>query len=127
MNGTVLLADDNIDVRNVLARILKRFKFEVVTAADGPSAVSLFREDPDRYRLVMLDQCMPAGNEGIEAFIAIQGLRDDVVGVILSGNGASIVAARCSELGAQPAAIIGKPFNLAELRQRLSDVLGERI
>lgn len=127
MNGTVLLADDNADVRNVLVRILKRFKFEVVTAADGPTAVSLFREDPAQFRMVMLDQRMPSRCEGIEAFIEIQKIRPDIVGVILSGDGAARTQATCVELGATPAAVIGKPFNLKELRQRLSEILGEQI
>ncbi len=127
MNGTVLLADDNIEVRNVLARILKRFKFEVVTASDGPESVAIFRDDPDKFRLVMLDQCMPSNHDGIEAFIEIQKIRPDVIGVVLSGLGAPAVQAHCAELGAHPAAVIGKPFNLKELRIRLSDILGETI
>lgn len=127
MLGTVLLAEDNVDVRNVMVRILKRFKFEVVECADGPTAVSLFRAEPARFRIVLLDQCMPSGDEGIEAFIEIRKIDPGILGVILSGNGETSVRARCDELGAKPSSVIGKPFNLKDLRARLSELLGETI
>jgi CheY-like chemotaxis protein len=60
----ILVADDNDDIRDMLALLLKRLGHEVVVAADGETAVLLAaREKPD---LILMDVMMPRLS-GLEA------------------------------------------------------------
>ncbi|HEX4949146.1 MAG TPA: response regulator [Blastocatellia bacterium] len=60
----ILVADDNDDIRDMLALLLRRLGHEVVVAADGESAVALARrEKPD---LILMDVMMPRLS-GLEA------------------------------------------------------------
>jgi CheY-like chemotaxis protein len=57
ITGTILVADDEESNRELLEELLSREGFEVVTAADGLSALQeLNRLQPD---LVLLDVLMP--------------------------------------------------------------------
>lgn len=60
----ILVADDNDDIRDMLALLLRRLGHEVVVAADGESAVTLAaQERPD---LILMDVMMPRLS-GLEA------------------------------------------------------------
>ncbi len=63
-NRKILVADDNDDIRDMLAILLRRLGHEVVVAADGETAVALAkREKPD---LILMDVMMPRLS-GLEA------------------------------------------------------------
>ncbi len=60
----ILVADDNDDIRDMLALLLRRLGHDVVVAADGETAVALAkREKPD---LILMDVMMPRLS-GLEA------------------------------------------------------------
>ncbi len=63
-NRKILVADDNDDIRDMLALLLRRLGHDVVVAADGETAVALAkREKPD---LILMDVMMPRLS-GLEA------------------------------------------------------------
>ncbi|HEX4949995.1 MAG TPA: response regulator [Blastocatellia bacterium] len=69
----ILVADDNDDIRDMLALLLRRLGHEVVVAADGESAVTLAaRERPD---LILMDVMMPRLS-GLEAARKIHEIAD---------------------------------------------------
>jgi len=71
MPKTILIADDNEDLRSLLAYQLTARGYQILTATDGAEAVAKCRaEKPD---LVLLDVLMP-GKDGSEAGAE---LRDD--------------------------------------------------
>lgn len=60
----ILVADDNDDIRDMLALLLRRLGHEVVVAADGETAVTLAAQElPD---LILMDVMMPRLS-GLEA------------------------------------------------------------
>ena len=60
----ILVADDNDDIRDMLALLLRRLGHEVVVAADGETAVTMAaQERPD---LILMDVMMPRLS-GLEA------------------------------------------------------------
>ncbi|AFZ65853.1 hybrid sensor histidine kinase/response regulator [Deinococcus peraridilitoris] len=63
----LLLIDDSVSVRRVVARMLERGGFDVVTASDGYDALELLRSDTD-FDAVLTDLEMPrvSGYEVIE-------------------------------------------------------------
>jgi len=66
---TILLAEDQDDVRRVVAAHLRAAGYTVIETADGRAAVNAFRAQPDRIGLVLLDVVMPVmgGPEACEA------------------------------------------------------------
>ena len=68
--GTILLADDNADMRDYVSRLL-RSKYRVETAANGDEALALALADPPD--LVLADVMMP----GLDGFELLRALRTE--------------------------------------------------
>jgi len=57
--GTILLVDDEPDIRHATSALLKRAGYEVLEAADGLEACVAYRRDQAHIRVVLMDQTMP--------------------------------------------------------------------
>jgi PAS domain S-box-containing protein len=57
--GTVLVVDDEEQVRKVLTLFLHRMGFDVLEAADGEEGLAAYRLSGDRIKLVLMDLTMP--------------------------------------------------------------------
>lgn len=65
INATVLVVDDNQDIRETIRLALEEEGYAVLEAGDGSSALDILRESPLRL-VVLLDHIMP-GVDGIAA------------------------------------------------------------
>ena len=63
--GSVLLIDDDVAVRTIVAEQLIDMGCSVETAADGPSALAHLERAPDKYDVLLTDLAMP-GMNGVE-------------------------------------------------------------
>ncbi len=81
---TVLVADDEDEVRSVTRRILEGAGYEVLEAHDGVEAIELFLDHRDRVALVVFDVSMPRLS-GVEALAKIQELSPGTPGILISG------------------------------------------
>jgi diguanylate cyclase (GGDEF)-like protein len=118
----VLIAEDNRDLRDIVARMVKTLGHEVAVASTGKEALQQVHEhSPD---IVLLDIMMPE-MDGLEFCQALQ--TEEIIRnfhiIITSARDALEDKVRGLELGA--ADYLTKPFSLAELRARLQ--VGERI
>jgi CheY-like chemotaxis protein len=98
LEGVVLLADDNREVRQVLRRFLEGFGLEVVESVSGTAALALFRETPDRFRALMLDVVME-GTPAEEVVVRARELRPNVPVVLMSGYDVSALLEAVLTLG----------------------------
>ena len=80
----MLLAEDDDGVRKTTADILDLEGFKMVTASNGLEAVNLFEDEPDRFKLALMDLAMP-GLDGEVAVTKMQELRPQVRVVLMSG------------------------------------------
>lgn len=123
--GTVLLADDEPEVRAVGRRVLEKLGYRVMLAADGAEAIRLFHEAEagrgERIACVILDLTMP-GIDGHNAFLEIRRLRADVPVILTSGYTEQDVADQFA--GAGLAGFIHKPYRFKELADKLRAALG---
>jgi two-component system cell cycle sensor histidine kinase/response regulator CckA len=112
---TVLVAEDVDSVRDVVASLLRRAGYRVLTAADGESAVRVFREHHSEIDLVLLDVVMPKLS-GPQAFEEMKAIKPAVRGVFTSGyaDAASFRAVRSTG-----AALVPKPYEPAALLRAL--------
>jgi len=112
----VLVIDDEYAVRNVLGLSLSHLGYEVETAASGLEGVEKFQQDPDGFRLVILDLLMP-GLSGEEVFNRLRAVRSSVAVLIVSGFSSEHVVQRILEDGGMD--FIQKPFSMEVLSEKV--------
>jgi CheY-like chemotaxis protein len=104
----VLLVDDDDAVRATAEGLLLDLGFEVLTAADGPAALSVLERDP-QVRLLLTDVVMP-GMSGVELARAATARRPDLRVLLSTGYAAEGVV---EDAGDWP--VLRKPYRLDAL------------
>lgn len=114
----VLIAEDDDTIRRLTRLTLQRSGIEVIEARDGKEAVELFHANVDRIGMALLDSLMP-GLSGKEVMTEIRRARPDFPVVICSGyiQDPSLVGDE------QPTALLGKPWEPADLVRTVQSAL----
>jgi CheY-like chemotaxis protein len=110
---TVLLADDDALVRQVLAKMLESLGCTVIEAADGNRALEQFKQHANTLSLILVDMLMPFRNGNLVAR-AVRTYGSDVPLVIMSASRPA------AEATAHADAVLAKPFDLKELYELLA-------
>ena len=117
---SVLVVDDDADLRDLLVRYLESNGFEAYAVADGAAMDRwLLERLPD---LLVLDLMLP-GKDGLTLARELRG-RGDLPIIMLSAHGTDIDRIVGLEVGADD--YLGKPFNPRELLARIRAVLRRR-
>ena len=112
----ILLVDDDIELTDLLAEVLRLTGFEVEVANNGQEALDKLNES---HQLVLLDIMMPVLN-GIETLKKIR-QTSNVPVMMLTARGEEIDCVLGLELGADD--YLPKPFNDRELVARIKAIL----
>jgi signal transduction histidine kinase len=80
---TILFAEDDEDVRSLMAMVLEKAGYRVIEAADGTEALEMFRNQ-DAVELLLLDIKMPEKN-GLEVYAEIKKTDPDMKVLFVSG------------------------------------------
>ena len=117
---TILIADDEAIIRNILLRTLQMHGFTVLVAQNGAEAVELFQAHQETVDLVLLDVMMPK-LDGVRAHERIHALRPDTKVIFMSGH----ATAQAEDIiRSHPGNFIAKPFAPTELARQVQDILG---
>lgn len=81
---TILIADDEIFMRNFLKNILERAGYKVIEACDGDDAVQKFAVNAAEIQLLVLDVKMPV-KSGREAYAEIKKIKPGIKAIFISG------------------------------------------
>jgi PAS domain S-box-containing protein len=117
---TILIAEDNADVRELARRILSRLGYQVLEAADAESAMELAGERREPIHLLLTDVVLP-GRSGKELAVELARLRPQIRCVYMSGYPADVLGQR----GVIDAEIdfLQKPFTPSALAGKVQAVL----
>ena len=108
----ILVAEDEVLIRDLTVRILKESNYEVIVANNGLEAQKLFSERQDEVKLCILDAIMPKCN-GADAADAITKMKPGTPIIFCSGY--SYETLRSSNIAVAASKILKKPFNRIEL------------
>jgi PAS domain S-box-containing protein len=116
--GTILVVDDECDVRRVLCDVLRIASFEILEARGGAEALEVARAFPGTIDLLLTDVVMP-GQSGPELAVALRAARPDIDVLFMSGY---TERSPLSELGPRDH-YIQKPFLPGELFVQVREIL----
>ena len=119
--GTVLIIDDEPQVRNLATETLETCGYRVLTAKDGRQGLVVFEQNRDRIDLVLLDMVMPSMG-GKECFSRLKALDPTVKILIITGYTTNGSFHDFLEQGA--IGVLEKPFNLRTLTRTVREVIG---
>lgn len=118
MKPTVLIADDEPDLRRILEFVLRREGFSVLAASDGMEAIALYREHPE-VGLVLLDLMMPR-LDGLATLRELRRLNPSLPCWLCSGVADSLAPDEIAGHGEVP--FFRKPLPLDEIVRTLHTV-----
>jgi PAS domain S-box-containing protein len=121
---TILLVEDELVVRRLVAEILESHGYSVLQAADGPSALELLRRHTGQLDLLVTDVVMP-GMSGPDVAGAVGAMRPGAQVLYISGYADSSVGHHgVLEPGV---AFLQKPFDADALTRKVREVLDSAI
>jgi two-component system, cell cycle sensor histidine kinase and response regulator CckA len=121
--GTVLVVEDEDTLRIAVSKMLRRQGYTVIEAANGITAVDLFRASQPEVDLVLLDVTLP-GKSGREVLGELRRIQPDVKVIITSAYSQDQAQANIG--GQQPWPYIRKPYHFSELTSLLQNVSAEK-
>jgi DNA-binding response OmpR family regulator len=113
---TILMAEDEDDLRVITGRILTRAGYHVLTASGGAQAIHLAQNHPGPIHLLLTDVIMPKMT-GNEVAARIRTIRPGIPVLYMSGYAEPVL----TENGTLPdgVTIVEKPFTSHELLDRV--------
>jgi CheY-like chemotaxis protein len=117
---TILLVEDQPDVRKLVGSLLADLGYEVLKAADGEQALALAQQGSTPIHLVLTDLVMP-GISGSELAARLAAIRPGLRTLYMSGYADRTPADRDAPAYQQNS--IGKPFSPAALAAKVREVL----
>lgn len=120
----ILVVDDDSQVREMLAEMLRRVGHDLATAATGRDGLEALRDGP--FDIVILDMIMPDMN-GVDTIRLIRSEHPTVAVVALSGGGSFKrfdLLEQAEELGVE--AVLTKPVDWEEITTAVESAMGRQ-
>ena len=121
-NETLLMAEDELEIRTMLKTFLEGLGYEVLVAQDGQEALQVFSSHQDRIDLVILDAVMPRLS-GPKVYEQMRSIRPALPCILLTGYGDEMIKKHSAEgLEIQ---VLRKPVTFEELGRKIRDILDQ--
>jgi len=123
---SILILDDEPDVREILSRMLADMGFASVAVAEGKLAVAAYKKAllaGNPFAAVIVDLTIPGGMGGKETMAHLLAMDPRVKAIVVSGYSTESVMADYGRFGFSGA--IKKPFDQINLANSITKVLGE--
>jgi CheY-like chemotaxis protein len=121
-NERILFVDDEKDLAVLAEDMLGRLGYQIVARTNSADALTLFRNDPQRFDLVITDMTMPVmtGDRLASELITI---RKDIPVILCTGYHERLSEKKAHELGIR--GFIYKPLDMRTLAETIRKVLDE--
>ena len=119
---SVLIIDDNEDIRMNIKDILDDLGYQTDTAEDGPTALGMIRDRS--YDVALVDFKMP-GMDGATLYREIRKLRPEIVAIMITAYAGSTGAQDALDAGTWK--VLRKPVDFPQLLSMINQVVHEPI
>ncbi len=119
-DGTILLVEDEEQIKVVAKTMLEELGFTVIEASNGKEALKLYQKNAVDITLVVSDIGMPI-MDGYELIRELKGLNPDLPIIVSSGFGDTVVTSRIAR--EDIAGLISKPYRFDQLQEVLRVVV----
>ncbi len=119
--ATILVVEDDPDVREMIVGILSDLGYRTLVATNGPEALTILNRDHS-VDLLFTDIVMPAGMSGTDLARQASRLRPDIKVLLSSGYAREANQWRSARVDFP---FIAKPYRPATLGKKLEEVLAE--
>jgi DNA-binding response OmpR family regulator len=109
---SILIVDDEKNIRLALSMALEKLEIPVETAASGEEAMDKLEQGS--YEIMLLDLRMP-GMDGMEVLRRVSQQRPEIKVIIITAYGSIEMAVEAMKLGAVD--FLQKPFDAADVRR----------
>jgi CheY-like chemotaxis protein len=116
---TILLCEDDVDVRTFSAESLDELGYNVLSAHDGPTALELLRE-ANPVDLLFTDVVLPGGMTGADLARKAREIQPGLKVLFATGYARDALDDATIDGGVE---VLPKPFSVGELAQRLRRIL----
>jgi two-component system CheB/CheR fusion protein len=121
--GTILIVEDDPDVRELLELILNDEGYHTAAAPDGTAALELVTTGAIRPDLILADYNLPNGLNGLQLTAKVQERLDRAIPVvILTGD---ISTGTLRDIASQGCVQVNKPMRATELMQVIQRLLAQ--
>lgn len=117
---TILIAEDDSEVRKLTKNLLEEFGYSTIEAKDGEDAITKFMKNKRRVDLVILDVVMPKKN-GKEVYEEIKKNMPDVKALFTSGYTADVIHKK--GVLDENLNFISKPVSPKELLKKVREII----
>ena len=118
---TILVVDDSQDIRELAENYLRSLGYRVLAAQSGEDAMALL-ERYGEVDLLFTDIIMPGGMNGLQLVEKVRERQPDLPVLLATGYMEDLPGHSLSG----PMTILSKPFQLAELRERVGTALSNK-
>lgn len=112
----ILLVEDNDMNRNIIHLLLEITEIKITDAYDGKMAIELYKKNPNKYQLILMDIQMPI-MDGYEATKIIRENNPDIPIIAISANAMKEDIEKTKLIGMNKH--LSKPIDVKELYQTL--------
>src|SRR5262245_15628059 len=123
--GRILLAEDDVQMRRLVAAVLRSAGHRVVEASDGTEVLeriesTIWRDRQDLFGVIVADMNMPALT-GLDVLAALRSANVNTPFILITAYGDAGIRAEAEWLGA--CAVLDKPFLFEDLQRAVAAAL----
>jgi PAS domain S-box-containing protein len=123
IEATILVVEDNPDVRKVVCQLLRDFGCVVVEAGNAAAAMTILASD-QKIDLLFTDIVMPGGMAGTDLALEARKMRPEIKTLLTSGFAEASIREqpRFRDIGD----ILSKPYRRQDLARKLLEIFGRK-
>jgi CheY-like chemotaxis protein len=119
-HGHILIVDDEADIVELEKEMVERLGYSAKAVVKSGAALALFRENPDKYDLVLTDQTMP-DMTGVDLARKLVSIRPGIPIVLVTGYRDVLDVELAREAGVK--AVVAKPMTRTEIGLTIKQLL----
>ena len=119
----ILVVDDEREVRTMTAAVLTQYGYNVLTAADGAEAVSIYAQRSTEIRVVLTDIMMPVV-DGVALCRVLRKMNPEICLIVATGYADESRTLELPSLNVRE--VLSKPFSTATLLAAIDKAIAEQ-